>query len=697
MIRRRTVSGDRPAGWIAYAAVAAVAFVICYMGGRLTFIGASPLAIAGWTLHSGEAILLFSSAWITCLAMLLFFPQGLSRRQRLWAVIVPALLCRLLLMPHEPSDDLNRYLWEGRLVQNGVNPYLHSPDDPALAALARQDPFHGGINHPDIPAAYPPLMLTGFSFMIRLGYSPTVIKSFMVLFDLGALWLLIGLLSHRGLDERWAVLYAFNPVILYAFAGQGHLDAAQNFFLLAALRMYDQKRWGWMFFAAGLAVQAKYVAVLTLPFMVNRESLRRLWVILPVIGLPFLPFLGEGAGRVFDGLRTFGSAFAFNGSVHGLLRWAMAGIAPATTACQVMLAGALAFGYFYFHPRRSPRFYDDPISGCFFVLGALLLFSPTVHFWYIAWIVPFIALRPVASWMVLSLTIGAAFTAYGYLHFTGRWHLPGWAALAVWLPFWAFFFRDVHLFRCRLKTPVERRPPASVSVVIPAKNEAAEVAACVKAVLQDGRVTEAIVVDGGSDDHTVAEAERSGARVVRHLAPPANGGGRGGQIHAGVAVAMGDVIAVVHADTRITAPVFGQMIGLLRRQPMIVGGAVGGRFQGRGWRLRLLETANDFRAVFLGISFGDQVQFFRRGPVVGRGLYPDIPLMEDVELSLRLQGLGRVAFLFGGADISPRRWHTGVSRRAGLIIRLFLTYLWQRLQGRPDTLSMYLKYYGKDR
>lgn len=698
MIRSQAAPEAPPAGWGAYAAAAILSVTLCLAGGRLGEIGAASLEFSGWTLPSGRAILLFAAMWAACLAMLLLFPRGLTRRRRLLAILVPALLCRLLLLPLAPSDDLNRCLWEGRVVRNGVNPYLHPPDDPALSALARQDPFHGGINHPDIPAVYPPLMLLAFSCLSRLGATPMAVKSVMTLFDLGALVLLIRLLSHRGLDERWAALYAFNPVVLYAFAGQGHLDAAQNLLLLCALRLYDQKRWGWMFFAAGLAVQTKYVAVLTLPFLVNRENLGRLWAILPAAGLPFLPFLAEGPGRIFNALAAFGTQFAVNGSVHGLLRWALGGIAPATTACQGIMVIAMVFGCLRLHPRRNPRCFDDPVSGCFFALGAVLLLSPTVHFWYVAWIVPFLALRPFASWMVLCLTIGFGFTADGYLHLTGRWHLPAWAAPAAWLPFWALFSRDVRLFLKRLGTPVDPALPTTVSVVIPARNEGDQVADCVSAVLRDRRVVEAIVVDGGSADDTAVQAERAGARVIRHPAPPENGGGRGGQIGAGVAAAAGDVIAVVHADIRITEPAFGQMIDLLRRQPMIVGGAVGGRFRGRGWRLRLLETANDLRAAFLGISFGDQVQFFRRRPVVENGLYPSIPLMEDVELSLRLQGLGRTAFLFGEAWISPRRWRANVSRRAGLVIRLFLTYLWQRGLGRrPDTLAMYIQYYGKER
>lgn len=693
--------GADPAGsrsWQPYAAAALLILLLCWAGGRLGDAGGVPLDLRGWSLPAGRLVLLFAGTWAACLAMLLFFPRGLTRRQGAWALLVPALLCRLLLLPLAPSDDLNRYLWEGRVVRHGLNPYLHPPDDPALGALARQDPLHAGINHPEIPAAYPPLMLLGFSGLSRIGAGPMGVKSVMLLFDLGALLLLARILAHRGLDLRWAALYAFNPVVLYAFAGQGHLDAVQNFFLLAALRLYDGRRWGWMFLAAGLAVQTKYVAILALPFLIHRGNLGRLWVFLPAAGLPFLPFLAEDPARIFHGLGAFATQFAFNGPVHGLLRWATGGIAPATAACQALLATAMVFGCLWFHPRRNPRFFDDPASGCFFALGALLLLSPTVHFWYVAWIAPFLALRPAASWVVLCLTTGLALMADGVLHLTGTWHLPAWAGPAVWVPFGALFSLEIRRFRKRLKAPVNPSPPSSVSVVIPARNEGAEVAGCVEAVLRDPAVLEAIVVDGGSSDDTAIRAEGAGARVIPHPDPPERGGGRGGQIAAGVAQAAGDVVAVVHADTRITAPAFGQMIDLLRRQPMIVGGAVGGRFSGPGWRLRLLEAANDFRAAFLGISFGDQVQFFRRRPVAEAGGYPGIPLMEDVELSLRLPELGRTVFLFGEARISARRWGSGVSRRAGLVIRLFLAYLWQRRLGRrPDTLSMYFTYYGKKR
>ena len=106
-------------------------------------------------------------------------------------------------------------------------------------------------------------------------------KAVVILFDAGVVMLLLLLLRHRGLDLRWSILYAFNPVILYAFAGQGHFDAIQNFFLLGAVYLHCRKLCIRMFLLAGLAVQSKYVAALAIPFLINRDNLRYAGVALP--------------------------------------------------------------------------------------------------------------------------------------------------------------------------------------------------------------------------------------------------------------------------------------------------------------------------------------------------------------------------------------------------------------------------------
>ncbi len=677
-------------------------FLICLKGGFFGTIGARTLHLPWpwsetgfFSIPAGPFILLFSLTWAGCLVLMILFPRGLNTGHQRTLILACALLFRFALLHHEPSDDINRYLWEGKLIHAGVSPYHHAPDDPALADLARNDPYHPYINHPENPAAYPPFLLYLFSLVIQLGYSPISIKLIVILFDLGALFFLLKLLEYRRLSLRWAILYAFNPVILYSFAGQGHFDALQNFFLLGAVFCYDRKRWGWTFLCLGLAVQTKYVAVLTLPFFMRRDNLAYSGIAVMAVLLPFIPFLKTDPEQLFFCLYKFGGQYAFNGPVHAPLRALFDGdIVPATRICGSLLVLVLIFGYIYFHPRRGHRFQNDPVSGCFFALGALLVLSPTIHFWYLSWVIPFVALRPFLSWILLCLTIGGYFITNGVFHFTGRWHLPAWGQTLEWLPFGLFLLRDGFLFVKRLGSPPPEEPPTAVSVVIPAKNEADRIGACVASIRQDSAVWEVIVVDGGSSDGTDAAAETAGARVIRHTAAPEQGGGRGGQILAGIQTARGDVVAVVHADTQVFAPNFHRVLNLLQVQPMIVGGAVGGIFSTEGWRFRVLEWANDVRAGFLGISFGDQVQFFRRKTVMDQDGFPDIPLMEDVELGLRLKKLGGQTYLFGSASISARRWKTNASRRTALILFLFTSYLWKRCWGKPNTSAMYRRYYG---
>ena len=139
------------------------------------------------------------------------------------------------------------------------------------------------------------------------------------------------------------------------------------------------------------------------------------------------------------------------------------------------------------------------------------------------------------------------------------------------------------------------------------------------------------------------------------------------------------------------------MCRVLEKQPGLAGGALGSIFRSRDPRLGLINLANDLRMVFLGISFGDQVQFFRRRAVTSAQLFPNIPLMEDVEFGIRLHGLGPQVFLFGSARVSARRWETrGFGNAVSVISRVGL-YLLRRIKGPPNTNAMYRSYYGKEK
>lgn len=688
----RPATGDciRRQSWFFYLSLALL-LSACLWGGLYGKIGRHPL----FSVPAGGFILLYAATWTAWMAVVVTFPKELAASRQILLILMLALALRVTLLPHPASDDINRYLWEGRLLTEGLSPYVHAPGDPLLAGLAQSDPYHARINHPAVPAAYPPLALLFFAGLGKLKYDPLTIKIALTFFDLATVCLVLMLLGHRRLDLRWSLVYALNPLVLYSFAGQGHYDVMQNFFLAAALVCYDRRRWAWMYLLAGLSVQTKYVAVFALPFFMRRDNWKLAWISLAVIILPYAPFIVKSPLVPFEGLLFFGRHFAVNGPVHDLLRAALGSMAAAATGCRVLLAAVLPAAVFWFHPCLNPRFRRDPVSGIFFVLGALLMFLPTVHFWYLAWVFPWLALRPSFSWTVLSLSAGFYFVSSGMLQQTGSWQLPAAARTAEWLPFGLFLANDARLFCKRLKAPVFSENPQSLSIVIPARNEAGRIAGCVRALRRCALVHEVIVVDGGSADGTAAKARTAGALVLEHAHPPENGGGRGGQIHAGINAAKGDVVAIVHADTRVKPAVLERVLGMLQRQQMVAGGAIGGSFSGSAPGLRLLEYANDARAAFLGISFGDQVQFFRRTPVVAHDLFPRIPLMEDVEFSLRLHRLGRQVFFFGGTCVSARGWRKSAARKFRLVLALTGSYLWQRLYRLPDTTGMYYRYYGE--
>ncbi|MBT3294260.1 MAG: glycosyltransferase [Verrucomicrobia bacterium] len=681
--------------WPLFTVCAGIILLLAIVAARAGAPGLHGLRLP-WlgTLPAGRFIAIWCGTWVAGLGLLLALPRGLSPRQAGGLILVLALLCRLALLPMPPSDDINRYLWEGRLVAAQVNPYCYAPHDPALSGLAAGDPYHAAINHPDMSAAYPPVILLIFAAIAQLWYHPMAIKLLITACDLGTIALLLALLRHRCLPPRWAILYAFNPITLFSFSGQAHYDALQGLFLLGALVCYDRRRWIGMFLLAGLAVQTKYVAVLALPFLLRRDNLRYAPFALATMLLPYIPFSGEGVTPLFRSLVTFGDAYAFNGSVHGVVT-GLTGSRPfATTLCKLLLVGAILFGWIRYAPLWSNRYRNNPLPGSCFVLGAALLLSPTLHVWYLAWILPFIALRPSGAWLVLSLCAGAYFVTVGIDYHSGLWRLPRVAFIIEWLPFWMLLAVEARRTWLRRRIPVAAAPVASVSVIIPARDEADNIEACINAVRNDPAVHEIIVVDGGSRDGTVHVATEAGAAVVVHDAPPAEGGGRGGQCAAGVRAATGDVIAIVHADARVNTPFFSQSLHVLSQDATLIGGAFGSVFTGTGVPLGLLEFANDLRAAFLGIPFGDQVQFFRRDPIVQLDAYPAIPLMEDVELAVRLRELGRTTYLFGDVQASARAWQSGQLGRAVLIVRLVTGYLWHRRCGRADPLAMYRRYYG---
>ncbi len=192
------------------------------------------------------------------------------------------------------------------------------------------------------------------------------------------------------------------------------------------------------------------------------------------------------------------------------------------------------------------------------------------------------------------------------------------------------------------------RNPRRISVIIPARDEEAGIGRVLDRLAQEP-VWETIVVDGGSTDRTRDMAQSHGARVVMSPA------GRGRQISAGAAVATGDALLFLHADTLLPSG-FSRHISDALNNPGISGGAFLLGIDSPGALFRMIEALANVRSRWLSRPYGDQAIFVDRGVFDRVGGFPKLPVMEDVAFVRRLKKLGRVQIAPVAVSTSARRW-----------------------------------------
>lgn len=195
--------------------------------------------------------------------------------------------------------------------------------------------------------------------------------------------------------------------------------------------------------------------------------------------------------------------------------------------------------------------------------------------------------------------------------------------------------------------------PARVSVIMPVLNEQARIVAALSRLATVASIHEVIVVDGGSTDATVALV--AGAAGAKLLHAPR---GRARQMNAGAQAASGDVLLFLHAD--VTLPIDAvSWVNRALANPAVIAGAF------RTWTVAddgerprwapLLHLA-DLRSRYSRLPYGDQAMFMRAAVLHEVGDFPDQPLMEDLELSLRLRALGAVRTVPASVRVSGRRF-----------------------------------------
>lgn len=187
-----------------------------------------------------------------------------------------------------------------------------------------------------------------------------------------------------------------------------------------------------------------------------------------------------------------------------------------------------------------------------------------------------------------------------------------------------------------------------ISVIIPVLNEASGIRLNL-ASFEKATNVEVIVVDGGSQDETVAIAKSLGVQVLSAAA------GRDRQMNAGAKVATGDILLFLHADTRLPVG-FDAMVRQALAQRGTIAGAFELKIDARMRSLRLVEKMVNWRSRFLHLPYGDQAIFLKASVFHEIGGFPHLPIMEDFEFILRLRRLGNITVVPASVLTSARRW-----------------------------------------
>ena len=235
-----------------------------------------------------QSVLYLLAAWLVFHAR--------PSRSTLLIVIAFAVLFRLSIVFAPPylSDDIYRYVWDGRVQAAGINPYRYVPSAPELAHL-RDEVIYPKINRRDYAhTIYPPLAEVLFLLTTRVNEDVRWMKLTMLGFEVIAVWAIAQLLTSFGLAQQRILIYAWHPLVVWEFAGSGHVDViAIAFIALAFLALQRSKHFG-----AGLALACatliKLFPLVLLPVMLKHRRWAIPVVLVTTIIVAYLPYLSVG-------------------------------------------------------------------------------------------------------------------------------------------------------------------------------------------------------------------------------------------------------------------------------------------------------------------------------------------------------------------------------------------------------------------
>lgn len=368
----------------------------------------------------------------------------------LWVILGFAIAFRLFLVPTEPSvlsKDMYRYIWDGRVQVNDINPYLYPPAAEELQSLQDQRIFPH-INRKDEPTIYPAGAQLFFRTVYLLaGNHIAVHKGSMVFFDILALLALAALLRIYGFEPVRLIVYAWNPLVIFEIAYSGHLEGLTVFLIVAALYLYARRKTVLGTMVLALCTAVKLYPALLLAAVLNRgERIKGIAVFFATIALIYLPYVAAGS-KISGFLPIYleNPYESFNLGFKSLVMhmFPNVGYDQWSHLFLVALLGAGLVVIFKDKQNLQVVYY------AYLLVGLLLVFMPaSLHPWYVILIIPFLAFFPNIAWLVFSCTVSLSYLKY----VSHQGVMPTWVLMAEYLPLFGLLAAGVIIKKCKLRS-----------------------------------------------------------------------------------------------------------------------------------------------------------------------------------------------------------------------------------------------------
>ncbi|MEX0315494.1 MAG: mannosyltransferase [Allomuricauda sp.] len=349
-------------------------------------------------------------------------------------LLISGILFRLVFLWAEPnlSQDFYRFIWDGELIKNGINPYLNVPNNlisQSNLPIANAQQLYDGMGSLSAKhfSNYPPLNQIIFTIAAFLGGgsvlgSIIIMRLTIVLADIGILYFGRKLLQKLNKSNHMAFWYFLNPLVIIELTGNLHFEGVMLFFFVWAMYLIAEKKWLAAAPIYAMSIMVKLVPILFLPLFIRYFGFKKSTFFYVAVGIScillLLPFYSSSfIDNYSETVGLWFSNFEFNAGIYNLVKhigvnffdakpWILVKDYGKLVAIFVVVATILiAF-------LRKNQNLGTLITSMLLVLTLYYLLSSTVHPWYVVFLLVLVIFTEFRYAIVWSLFVILSYWAY---------------------------------------------------------------------------------------------------------------------------------------------------------------------------------------------------------------------------------------------------------------------------------------------